>query len=161
MTAKVKFGLIAGVVGLLLNICVSAVMGICGPFTALLTGAAAGFLAANAEKPLLRSDGARTGLIAGLIAGVLVVVGQVIGNLGMLAFIQLADIPTLFGPPPAASDISQQFGYWLGGVGVVACFGIFDIGMAAISGAGGGYLGAPSNPPAETPSQIDSPQQSE
>ena len=61
MKPRVKYGLIVGIIGLILNACVSAAMGLCGPFLALLAGAAAGFLAAQGEKAISQTNGARLG----------------------------------------------------------------------------------------------------
>jgi hypothetical protein len=61
MSTQVKFGLIVGTVGLLVNICVSTLLGICGPVMALLAGGIAGLLTAQAEQAATRSDGARSG----------------------------------------------------------------------------------------------------
>lgn len=143
MTTQVKFGLIVGVIGLVVNICVSTLLGICGPVIALLGGGIAGFLTAQAEQAATRSDGARLGAIAGGIAGGLVFIGQLIGGLGALTLIQATGMQPFFGELPSASDPAGQLGYWLGGLGVGMCFGVFGLFLSALTGAGAGYLGTP------------------
>ena len=68
MQPRVKYGLIVGIVGMILNICVAAALGVCGPLMALVAGAAAGFLAAREERAADKADGARLGAISGTIA---------------------------------------------------------------------------------------------
>ena len=80
MRPRVKYGLIVGIIGLILNTCVSVALGVCGPLTALAAGAAAGFLAAREEQAAEQANGARLGAISGGIAGGLVFVGQLIGG---------------------------------------------------------------------------------
>jgi hypothetical protein len=55
LTPRVKYGLIVGAVGLVLNTCFSAIISCCGPLAALLAGAVAGALAAREEDPLPRT----------------------------------------------------------------------------------------------------------
>ena len=144
MTPRIKFGLIAGIIGLVINTCVSAALGICGPFTALLAGATAGFFAAQQEKATTRGDGARLGAISGSIAGALVLIGQLIGVLGVLILVQISDIAPIFGEIPSPSaDIAQQAVYYISGLGTGVCFGLVGVIVAALAGAGAGYLGTP------------------
>ena len=49
MQPRIKMGLIVGVIGLALNVCVSGFIGLCGPLVSLLAGGLAGFLAAQQE----------------------------------------------------------------------------------------------------------------
>jgi hypothetical protein len=83
------------------------------------------------------------GAIAGVIAGGLVFIGQLIGGLGALALIQVTGTQPFFGELPSASDTAGQFGYWLAGIGAGMCFGVFDLFLSALAGAGAGYLGTP------------------
>ncbi|MFO3795818.1 MAG: hypothetical protein ACK8QZ_00830 [Anaerolineales bacterium] len=53
MKTEIKIGLTVGAVGLILNSCVSLLLGICGPFLSLIAGAVAGLLAVRQEKPAL------------------------------------------------------------------------------------------------------------
>ncbi len=144
MKPRVKYGLIVGVAGMLLNVCVSAAMGVCGPVMSLLAGAIAGFLTGQAEKAPEPGDGARLGAISGLIAGSLVLVGQLVGGAGVLAFVQFAEIPIGFGTVPQTSDLVGTAGYWGIGLGVAVCFGLVGLVLSALTGAAGGYLGTPS-----------------
>jgi hypothetical protein len=143
MTPRVRYGLIAGGVGLVINICVGALIGLCGPFIGLIAGAAAGFFAAQAEKAPTQAEGARLGAIAGAIAGTLVLVGQLSGGVASLAYIQSAGVTPLFGELPDVTDTAGQVGYWVAGVGVGFCFGLVGIVFGALTGAGAGYLGTP------------------
>lgn len=144
MQPRIKIGLIVGGVGLLLNICVSAAVGICGPFAALAAGAIAGFLTANQEKLPAKNDGARAGAISGLVAGALMLVGQIIGGIGALYYFQATGTPSLFGAAPGqlAGGV-EQTAYFVGGLAVGSCFGLAGIGMAALAGALTGYLATP------------------
>ena len=147
MKPRVKFGLIAGGIGLVLNICIASVLGICGPFMALLAGAAAGFFAAQNEQVDTKGDGARMGAISGGIAGVLVLIGQLIGGLGALAFIQYSDMAMPFGTIPSPSaDASVQIVYYVSGLGTGVCFGVLGIVAAVLAGALAGYLGTSEQP---------------
>lgn len=154
MRPWIKFGLIVGIIGLILNICVAAALGICGPVVALLAGVVAGFLAAQQEGVTVKGDGARVGAMSGGIAGALVLIGQLIGGLGVLVLVQYADITPIFGSiPPPGADASAQMLYYVSGLGVGMCFGVIGIVTAALGGAAGGYLGTPS--PSEPPLEIE------
>jgi hypothetical protein len=144
MKPRVKYGLIVGVAGMLLNVCVSAALGVCGPMMSLLAGAIAGFLTGQAEQAPERGDGARLGAISGLIAGGLMLVGQLFGGAGILAFVQFAEIPIGFGTVPQTSDLVGTASYWGIGLGVAGCFGLVGLVLSALAGAAGGYLGTPS-----------------
>ena len=145
MTAKVKVGLIAGVIGLVVNIPVSAFIGICGPVTALLAGAVAGFLAARQEKPATQGEGTGAGAVAGAIAGGLVLIGQIIGgiiatqmlqSLGAEAFLELGDLLEETG-------MTLESATWIAGLGTGVCLGLFGVILSALAGAAAGYLGTP------------------
>ena len=64
MQPRTRIGLIVGMIGLVLNICVAGFVGFCGPFLALVAGGIAGFFAAQQEKPLTKNEGARLGATA-------------------------------------------------------------------------------------------------
>jgi len=155
MKPFIKFGLIAGSIGLVLNVCVSAAMGICGPFTSFLAGAAAGFLTAREEKAVTKGNGARSGAIAGAIAGALVLVGQLLGTVASLAFVQYSGLTPIVGSIPGLSaDVSMQAIYYLSGLGTGLCFGMMGVVTAALSGAAAGYLGTPDRVPSQETSSI-------
>ena len=116
MQPRVTYGLIAGAIGLVINVCVSAAIGLCGPFVSLLAGAAAGFFAAQAEKAPNKNDGARLGAISGAIAGGLTLVGQLIGGLAILVLIMTAGIQPIIGTIPEPSDVSGQAIYLIAGL---------------------------------------------
>jgi hypothetical protein len=144
MKPSVRFGLIVGVIGLALNVCVAAAVGICGPATALVAGIAAGFLTARSEMALTKGAGAREGAISGGIAGGLVLVGQVIGGIGALFLIQSGGAQLPLGQAPSTSaDPSTQLIYYATGIGTGLCFGLVDVVVSALVGAGAGYLGTP------------------
>lgn len=141
MAAKIKFGLIVGAVGLIINIFVSFLVGICGPFIGFAAGAIAGWLTVRADRPTVRNTGVSLGTQAGAIAGALVLVGQLIGNIGGLLFIQSTQTEPLFGELPQTPE--AQAGFWAAGIGVVICFGLLGLGLGAMGGAGAGYLATP------------------
>src|SRR5262249_30651211 len=124
-----------------LNICVAGFIGFCGPLLSLLAGAAAGFFAAQQEKPLTKNEGARIGVTAGGIAGGLIILGQVIGGVGAVFFMQCRGMQVPVGQiPSTSSDPSTQLVFYAGGIGTALCFGIIGALLAAGAGAGAGYL---------------------
>jgi hypothetical protein len=135
------YGLIAGGIGLVINICISTAIGLCGPFVSLLVGAAAGFFAAQAEKAPTKNDGARLGAVSGAIAGGLVLVGQLIGSVGALVLTMSMDVQPIIGSMPESSDVAGQATFLLAGLGVGLCFGLVGVLLSALAGAGTGYLG--------------------
>jgi hypothetical protein len=152
MQPRTRIGLIVGVIGLVLNVCVSGFLGICGPFVSLLAGGAAGFFAAQQEKPLTKNDGARIGATAGGIAGGLIILGQILGGVGGLVFMQATGAQPPFGQLPSAGDTTTQIAFYAGGIGTALCFGIVGALLAAGAGAGAGYV-ATTNQPMMPPSQ--------
>lgn len=153
MQARTRVGLIVGVIGLVLNICVAGFLGFCGPVLSLIAGAVAGFLAAQREKPITKNEGARAGAIAGGIAGALIILGQIIGGMAALFYMQASGTSTPFGQlPDLAGDPASQIGFYAGGVGTALCFGIVGAVLAAVAGAGAGYL-ATTEQPMTPPSQ--------
>jgi hypothetical protein len=146
MKPYIKVGLLVGVIGLVLNTCIAAGMGICGPLFSLLAGAAAGYFTAAREKAATKGDGARLGLISGGIAGALIVVGQVLGGIGSLVLVQASGMKLPFGTVPAMADGSQSAIYYLSGVGTALCFGIIGMALAALVGAGVAYLTTSAQP---------------
>lgn len=151
MQPRTRIGLIVGAIGLVLNICVAGFVGVCGPFFSLLAGAVAGFFAAQQEKLSTKADGARAGATAGGIAGGLIILGQIIGGVGALFFLQSNGTQLPFGSIPSASaDSASQMVYYLTGAGTSLCFGIVGAALAAGAGAGAGYLGTSDRPPVNT-----------
>ncbi|HLO16067.1 MAG TPA: hypothetical protein VK206_14640 [Anaerolineales bacterium] len=147
MQARTRTGLIVGVIGLVLNICVAGFIGFCGPGLSLIAGAIAGFLAAQQEKPATKNEGARAGAIAGGIAGTLIILGQIIGGIGALFYMQSSGTSTPFGQVPSLSgDPSTQVIYYATGAGTALCFGIIGALLAAGAGAGTGYLSTSERP---------------
>jgi hypothetical protein len=141
---RVKYGLIVGIIGLMLNACVSAALGLCGPLLALLAGGAAGFLAAQGERASSQTDGARLGAVAGGIAGALTLIGQLLGGVGMLVLFQRSGLSLPFGTiPDPSADASRQLMYYISGLGLGTCLGLTGVVLAALGGAGAGYLGTP------------------
>jgi hypothetical protein len=127
-----------------LNICVAGLIGCCGPFAALLAGGIAGLLAAREEQASTKGEGARLGAVSGAIAGAFVLVGQMIGGVGTLIFAQVSEITLPFGEvPDPSAGLSAQVPYYFAGLGVAICFGLVGIVLAALAGAGAGYLGTP------------------
>jgi hypothetical protein len=153
MQPRIRIGLIVGVIGLVLNICVAGFIGICGPFFSLIAGAIAGFLAAQQEKPFTKKEGARAGATAGGIAGALIIIGQILGGIGALAYMQSTGTQTPFGQMPDLGDPATSIGFYAGGVGTALCFGIVGALLAAGAGAGAGYLATSDQPTMPPPSQ--------
>ena len=152
MQARVKIGLLVGVIGLVLNVCVSGAVGLCGPAVSLVGGALAGYFTARQEKPAAKNAGAKAGAISGAIAGALILIGQVIGAVAALAIMQYSKMSLPFGTLPSASaDAATQITFYGAGIGTGLCFGVIGIVLAALAGAGAGYLGTPEQAPAEPP----------
>ena len=153
MQPRTRAGLIIGVIGLIINICVAGFVGFCGPFFSLIAGGVAGFFAVQQEKPLTKNNGARVGATAGGIAGGLMIIGQIIGGLGALAYMQSSGTTLPFGQMPELGDSAAQVGFYAAGVGTALCFGIFGTLLAAGAGAAAGYLGTSDQPTMSPPSQ--------
>jgi hypothetical protein len=148
MQARTRIGLIVGGIGLVLNICVSGFIGLCGPAVSLLGGGLAGFLAAQKEKPLTKADGARVGATSGAVATALILIGQVLGAVSALAYFQFSRTPLPLGAaPPLSADPSQHLVYYATGVGTGLCFGLIGMVVGALAGAGTGYLATPEGAP--------------
>jgi hypothetical protein len=141
MQARIRIGLIVGVIGLILNVCVAGFVGFCGPVLSLIAGGIAGFFAAQQEKPLAKNQGARVGATAGGIAGALIILGQIVGALGALVFMQARGAQLPFGQIPApSSGPAAQITFYVTGALTGLCFGIIGALLAAGAGAGAGYL---------------------
>lgn len=155
MTPRIKFGLIVGAIGLILNVCVSTLMGFCGPFASLIAGGVAGYLAAQKEKLPSKGEGAKAGAIAGGITGGLMLFGQIIGGIATLIYTQTTGT-SLFGTPPAFGDSSGTATYYVMGIVTACCFGLVGVALAAGAGAGAGYMttteGVSYTPPPSAPS---------
>jgi hypothetical protein len=155
MQPRIRIGLIVGIIGLALNVCVAGFVGLCGPFLSLIAGGIAGFFAARQEKPLIKGDGVRAGATAGGIAGGLIIIGQIIGGVAALYLMQARGMDTIFGQVPgAASGAAAQATFYLSGVGTALCFGVVGALLAAIAGAGAGYLGTTDQPVSTPPADI-------
>lgn len=153
MQPRVRIGLIAGVIGLVLNICVSGFLGFCGPLLSLIAGGAAGYFAVQQERPGAKREGARVGATAGGIAGGLIILGQMLGGVGALFFMQSSGMESPFGQvPPPTGDPTTQVAYYAAGLGTAFCFGVIGALLAAGAGAGAGYLGTSDQPAASPPS---------
>lgn len=145
MSARIKFGLIAGAIGLVLTACASVIMGCCGPLVSVAAGAAAAYFALKAESPSSQNEGGKIGAIAGAIAGALTLIGQILGGL-----VSLTVAPTIleqlgnysYGP------LADQASYWAGGVGAAFCFGLLGTALAAAAGFAVGYFSSKNPTPA-------------
>jgi len=155
MQPRTRIGLIVGAIGLVLNICVAGFLGFCGPVLSLIAGGIAGFFAAQQERLATKGEGARAGATAGGIAGGLIILGQIVGGVGALFFMQSSGAETPFGQIPSLSgDATTQIAYYAGGVGTGICFGIIGALLAAGAGAGAGYLGTSEQPASPPPQNI-------
>ncbi len=154
MQPRTKIGLIAGVIGLVLNICVAWFMGVCGPVLALSAGVIAGYLAGQQEKPSTKNDGARVGGIAGGIAGGLIILGQIFGSVARLIYMQTTGAQIPFGQVPSvSSDPAMQITFYGAGIGTALCFGIVGLLLAVGAGALVAYFTTPDQPAVMPPSQ--------
>ena len=61
MRVELKYGLITGLIGLVMNTCVSTLLGICGPVTAILAGAVAGFFAVREAPVATKQEAGKMG----------------------------------------------------------------------------------------------------
>lgn len=152
MQPRTRIGLIVGVIGLVLNICVAGFIGFCGPVLSLIAGGIAGYFATQQEKPFTKNQAARVGATAGGIAGALIILGQIIGGIGALAYMQSSGTPPPFGQLPNFGDPAAQVGFYGGGIATALCFGVIGALLAAGAGAGAGYL-TTSDQPSMPPSQ--------
>ncbi len=150
MQPRIKMGLVVGVIGLAINVCVAGFIGLCGPIVSLLAGGVAGFLAAQQEKLSTKNEGAKAGAISGGIAGALVIIGQVIGGVVALAIMQASGNQLPFGTIPSSGDTANTVIYYISGIGTGLCFGIVGAALAAGAGASAGYLATPDQPPASS-----------
>jgi hypothetical protein len=153
MRPRIKLGLIIGAIGLVLNVCISTAMGLCGPFAALIAGALSGFFTARQEKLPTKSAGARAGVTSGLVAGALVFIGQLLGAVGALVYFQSTGSRSVFGQavPNLSAGGTSALIYIVSAMGVGVCFGLVGMGLSAGAGALAAYLAtsetAPLNPP--------------
>ncbi|MFN8410832.1 MAG: hypothetical protein U0Z26_00440 [Anaerolineales bacterium] len=143
MKPRIKMGLIVGGIGLVLNACISGAIGICGPFASLIAGGIAGYFAANQEKLFPKSEGAKAGGIAGGIAGGLMIIGQLIGGMVALAYMQYSGAKALLGTMPQSGDTTQMAIFYGSGLLTGVCFGLFGAALAAGAGAAAGYIATP------------------
>jgi hypothetical protein len=152
MSPRVKYALIVGSIGSLINLFVSVAFGLCGPGIALLVGGIAGFLAAQAQEPRSKGDGGRAGAVAGAIGGGIMLVAQVLASLIALMLTQFSGLQPFGGGVPARSDpLSLHLIYYLSGLGVGLCFGVADVIAAALAGTVAGYLNSSNRWPQAAP----------
>jgi hypothetical protein len=139
--AELKFGLLFGLAGLILNLIMAPILAACAPFIMLLAGGLAGYLTARQADLPLQSMGARAGAIAGLVAGGTIIIGQTVGGFLALAIYQASIFPNLvsYTPSPADPAWIRAF-FYSTGYGVVACFGLFGVLLSVLIGAGVGYV---------------------
>ena len=148
MKPKVRWGLIVGLMGMVANVLVSFVLGLCGPLVALVVGAIAGAAAVGQVRPTERRQAAEEGGAAGAIAGLVVALGQVIGGLIALRSVLSGAIPLPFDLLPEG-DPSATYAYWVGGVGSGLCLGFVGLILAALAGAAAGYVLTAAKPSTE------------
>jgi hypothetical protein len=140
MSPKIKYGLILGGVGLVLTICVSAAVGLCGPVVPLIAGGVAGYLAGREEPSTSQGQSAQIGAISGAIAGVGTTIGQLIGGVAALVYLQQTGTRLPIGQLPEVGNTTQQLAYYGGGLGAGLCFGLVGLALAAGAGAALAYF---------------------
>jgi hypothetical protein len=143
MTAKVRWGVIIGIVGFFVNTIASLIFAFCGPIVSLGIGLIAGFIVSHKEPARTRGEGAQQGALTGLIAGAFILLGQIIGAIGNLVFAQMVEYEPIFGTLPELSSPEGQAFYWLIGIGVGVCFGLVDTLACVLGGALIGYARTP------------------
>ncbi len=141
MKPQIKFGLICGIAGLLLNLLLAPVMAVCTPLVSLFAGGIAGyFTAKQADLPVQRMGGL-AGAEAGGLAGGIILLGQALGVIIAIALFQ-GGISGVSSYMPAASDPLWLRIFTLSSApGVAACFGLGGAILAALAGMVVGYTG--------------------
>lgn len=155
MGGRVMWGVIVGLVGMLMNLVVSFVSGVCGPVVTLVAGAIAGFFAARWEGPGPRARSAQAGAIAGLLAGTLMLISQMLAAVAEVLVLQSAEFqflqamftPGLGGTIPSNPTAETQSGILVGALATGGCFGLIGMILAALAGAATGYLSGPGESP--------------
>ena len=137
MSARIRIGLIAGVISLVLTVCVATAVGICGPAVSLIAGAVAAYFVVKQEMPASQSEGGKAGAIAGAIAGAGGVIGQIIG--GIVTLTVLPGLMESMGNY-SYSGANNSAAYWAGGAVTALCFGFVGVVLAAIAGFAVGYF---------------------
>jgi len=143
MNARIRWGLISGVIGFFANIVASLIFGFCGPVIGFGVGVLGGFLLTQQESSSNKRDGAIQGAITGSVAGVFLFLGQIIAAAGSLAFTQLVDVDLVIGTLPDPTDPGQLVLFWISGLSVGACIGIMDVVASVAGGALIGYIRTP------------------
>ncbi len=147
-------GLIAGAIGALVNVVVSTLMGICGPFWSLGVGAIAGYLAGRAIGAVPRRAAVEAGAMAGGVAGLLLGIGQMAGAVGAVLLVTtVSPGARVFGgrvPDLATAGPAEWIGVAAGGLGVGFCFGLLGAMFSAAAGAGMAYLARALMPEAQS-----------
>lgn len=146
MSAKVRWGVIIGIVGFFANTLASLIFAFCGPIVSFAIGLAAGFIVSQQDPAPTRGEGAQKGAVTGLIAGGFILLGQIIGAIGNLVFAQMVEYEPIFGTLPDLSSPEGQAFYWLIGIGVGVCFGLVDTLACVLGGALVGYARSPAFP---------------
>ena len=143
MAARIKVGLIAGVISLALTACLSSLLGLCGPVVSLIASGLAGYFAAKQEAPMSKSEGGKIGAIAGAITGGLGLVGQLLGSV-----IALTILPPLLESMGnnSYSAMPGEPTYWITGFGTALCIGLGGVVFAALAGFGAGYISSTNKP---------------
>jgi hypothetical protein len=148
MNIRLKNGLIAGVTGAVLTLCLgSAISGLCGPVAAVITGFLAGHFTARDENSPTRRAGARAGAVAGTLAGVVNVLGQVATGLGILSS-RLGELTTRGTMPELTGEPAMLVVYYVAGLTTHLFLGLVGVVGAASAGAMAGYW---RDPEARTP----------
>lgn len=134
----VKSGLIFGAVMFLLVLGAAAII---SPFCALciplFTGLGAGYLAGNFDKPVDSGTAAKRGAGAAALAAGIAIVAQVIASI--LNSLVLQNPQYQLGQLWGAAAIDPGL-VWAIQIGVGLCVGLFNVGLNAAFGAGGGAL---------------------
>ncbi len=150
MSKPLKLGLFVGAIAAVINLCVSFLLGFCGPAVALAAGAIVGYLIGHTAFD--KSQAAREGALSGAVVGLLLLVSQILAGVSALTVARYLPAQNgWFHPPAPSAPPSEVTLYYLGGIGAGACFGLIDIALAALSGFFAAHFSAQDAPPPPPP----------
>lgn len=144
MRVWLRYGLLCGAGGILLDLALTPWMAFCTPLVSLSAGGLAGYLAARRADLPTQGMGARLGARAGGFAGVLILGGQLLASLLVYFIYQPGGFsnPLVYTPVPGDPFWLQAF-YFSAGFGLVVAFSATGALLALMAGAALGYFASP------------------
>ena len=143
MTAQKRWGLITGIIGLIVNTLASLTFAFCGPIVAFGIGIIAGAVVTRKEPASSKGEGTQQGAITGIIAGALIFLGRIVGSINNLVYAQMPQYESIFGTLPDLSSREGQTYYWLVGIGVGVLLGLVDALACVLGSAMISYIRTP------------------